>query len=528
VRHPPRWYVDRLRAMSPAEVVHRIVRSARLLYQDLRAIEHRFGSERSYPRLPVVADRARADLALRGESSAPRSTDRRLAWEQLRGHDWVAVAAVAADEEQYRTWLVPALRAWDERHPFGSHGLAWESAMEAAIRIFSLVTAAGLAKPASPLYERMIFQHADFVVRRLSRHSSANNHLIVELAALVVAWRVTELPVQHRDALVQLERAVAAQVFPDGVHAEMATHYHAFVLEALALVATCERAFATSHPWLDSTIAAMSEYLAAVTCGAGSLLQHGDDDGGRIVPGFSLPAAAPSAQSRWFDKSGQVVLRSARLHAAFDAGPFGFGTLAAHAHCDALALYLAIDGQPLLVDRGTYRYSDDGGMRDRLRATAAHNTAQVGTQEQADARGPFLWRRKPRVVLERVELGERDVVVASHDGFAPATHRRELVRSGDALLVVDRADTALPLTVRFHFPPGVDAVVQGQVITTPWGWFEVTGKPELVTVPHSSHYDSLETATTLEVRGSVEVACVIGAGAYDPLIARAMLAERAR
>ncbi len=192
-------------------------------------------------------------------------------------------------------------------------------------------------------------------------------------------------------------------MFGDGVHAEMATHYHAFVLEALALVAACERAFGTSHGWLDSTIAAMSEYLASVTCMDGSLLQQGDDDGGRIVPGFVIPRAATPARSHWFEASGQVVLRSARLHAAFDAGPFGYGPLAAHAHCDALAVNVACDGLPFLVDRGTYRYTDDRGMRDRLRATAAHNTAQVGALEQAEIRGPFLWGRRPSVVLERIE-----------------------------------------------------------------------------------------------------------------------------
>jgi hypothetical protein len=191
-------------------------------------------------------------------------------------------------------------------------------------------------------------------------------------------------------------------------------------------------------------------------------------------------------------------------------------------------LYLAIDGVPLLVDRGTYRYTDDGGMRDRLRATAAHNTLQVGRLEQAEIRGPFLWGRRPRVELERVELADRDHVIASHDGFAPAIHRRSIVREADMLLVVDTADTALPLTARFHLPPGVDATIAGQVITTERGWFEVSGMPALVTTPHSPRYDVLESALTLEVRGHGELSCVIGAGTYDPVIARALRAGPAR
>jgi hypothetical protein len=526
VKHPPRWYFDRVRAMSPAEVVHRVKQRVLLPLEHVGAMRRRFSSERTFPALPIVPDLERAELAMRG-APPPHSTDRRLAWEYLRGHDWVAVAAVAARDERFASWIHPELRKWNERHPIG-RDLAWESPMEVAIRVFSLVVAGGLVGRPTPLYERMIFEHAEFVAHRLSAFSSANNHLIVELAALVLAWRVTELPVQHREALGELERAVSEQVFADGVHAEMATHYHAFVLEALALVAACERAFGASHRWLDSTIAAMGEYLAALTCDDGSVLQQGDDDGGRIVPGFVLPLPAPPARSRLFETSGQVVLRSPRLHAAFDAGPFGLGKLAAHAHCDALAVNLACDGTPFLVDRGTYRYSDDRGMRDRLRATAAHNTAQVGTLEQAEVRGPFLWGRRPNIALERVELGDRDVVVASHDGFAPATHRRELVRVRDALLVRDRANTALPLTARFHLAPGLDAFVRGQVITTPRGWLEVTGTPALVTVPHSSRYDSLETATTIEVRGNGEIACVIAPGPYDPAIAQALLAERAR
>ncbi|HEY6034985.1 MAG TPA: alginate lyase family protein [Kofleriaceae bacterium] len=455
---------------------------------------------------------------------APHSTDRRLAWEQLRGHDWVAVAAIAGRDANARTWIVPTLRAWNEQHPIG-RSIAWESAMEAALRIFSLVAVGGLAGP-HPLYARMIFEHAEFVSHRLSAHSSANNHLIIELAALVLAWRVSDLPRQHSETLGRLEVAIAAQLFADGVHVEMATHYHAFVLEALAIVAACERWFGAAHRWLDTTIAAMSDYLAAIRCGDGSLLQQGDDDGGRVVPGFALPAGSAETRSRHFAASGQIVLRSPRVHAALDAGPFGFGSLAAHAHCDALALYLAIDGAPLLVDRGTYRYTDDHGMRDRLRGTAAHSTLQVGALEQADVRGPFLWGRRPTVVVERADLGDRDVVIASHDGFAPAIHRRRLVRDGDALLVVDRADTAYPLTARFHLPPGIEAAIDGQVVRTPRGWFEVTGTPTLTTTPHSPRYDVLESAITIEVRGQRELACVIGPGSYDPVIARALLAAR--
>ena len=147
-------------------------------------------------------------------------------------------------------------------------------------------------------------------------------------------------------------------------------------------------------------------------------------------------------RSRRFDTSGQVLLRCRRLHALLDAGPFGFGSLAAHAHCDALAITLAVDGRRTLVDRGTYRYNGDVHERDRYRCTAAHNTAQIGGLEQASSAGAFLWSRRPRVTIHRCELtAHGNIVQASHDGFTGWSHHRTVVHR-DGLLAISTSFTA--------------------------------------------------------------------------------------
>jgi uncharacterized heparinase superfamily protein len=492
----PRWYLERLHAMSVAEVAHR-----------LRGVLPKRAPSRSRAayavltptfRPALVVDEALADAIVDGDRDRAQDfDDPRLEYELHRGHDWVVVAPIA----KHRDWLARTLAEWRAAHPLGSH--VWSSAMEAAIRIHSLLAVAAHAD--MPICAPMVFEHVRWLEPRLSAHSSANNHLVVELSALVAAARALgELP-----QLAAFEAAVATQVFADGVHAEMATHYHAFVLEALVLAAASERAFGFSHGWLDRTIVAMVDYLAALRCGDGSLLQQGDDDGGRIVPSTPLPLAPTPTSSRAFRDSGQVILRSPRLHVAFDAGPFGFGTLAAHAHCDALAIYVACDGLPFLVDRGTYKYAGDDGLRDQLRSTAAHNTLQIAALEQARVAGPFLWTHQPRVSLERCELGSDDLVIASHDGFAPFTHRRTLERRGDILRVTDRCDTALPLTVRFHFPPGLDVTLEANVARSARGSIAFAGLGSLISMPHSSAYASLTTALTLEIRGNTEISCEI-------------------
>lgn len=631
-----RWWFERLRAMSLGEVVHRGVRLARYpidvaqarsgIYgrpsrHQRRRLERWRGPEafvfsEATARAPLAGEtRAVADAYLAGRqavlglgelalpdqpwhfeprargfwpvidarrvvAAAPDDFDPRTTWELNRGHGWVVLARAyaATREARFRDRLVHELRSWRRTNPVGV-GINWVSAMEAAIRIHAFAWIAALLRgdrdaASWRLLAELLFQHAAFVARNLSRFSSANNHLIVELSGLAIAARVLDVPRWRDRALGELAREAERQTFPDGVNVEMATHYHMFVLEALLLVAWLERAHGAPAPALDNVIARMAAYLDAITLRSGIVLHQGDNDDGKLLPLFAdrhaeqllcsalaLTAAPPRAardapapgegallvcdgapgarvaappRSCRFGDAGQVVLRGARLHAAFDAGPFGFGTLAAHAHCDALAVTVAFDDRPLLVERGTYRYNGDREARDRYRSTAAHNTVQLGAREQGDAVGPFLWSRKPVASIEHCELGDLDVVRASHDGFAPARHLRTLVRCGDSLAVVDEirgARAGEPVVARWHLAPGVAVVDLAEGFATVrdaaggvpgrWLWFgcdDVPLRARASTTLHSSRYLEQQLACTLEVelpdpRG--RLVTIVGADARD-------------
>jgi hypothetical protein len=613
-----RWWFERLRAMSLGEVVHRGVRLARYPIDVAQSRAGIYGrpSRRQRARLerwrgpaafmfseataraalaPEIRAAAEAYVAGRqavlglGEvalpeepwhfeprarglwpvldagrvvAAAPEDFDPRTTWELNRGHGWVVLARAyaATRDPRFRDRLICELRSWRRSNPVGI-GINWVSAMEAAIRCHAFAWIAALLRgegDSAPwgLLADLLFQHAAFVARNLSRFSSANNHLIVELSGWAVAARVLDVPSWRDRALSALACEAERQTFPDGVNVEMATHYHLFVLEALLLVAWLERAHGTLAPRIENVIARMAAYLDAITLRSGIVLHQGDNDDGMLLPLFAdrhaeqvlcsalaltgpvaadrdearpgegarlLCDGAPRARvvaaprSQRFADAGQVVLRGARLHAMFDAGPFGFGTLAAHAHCDALAVTVAFDDRPLLVERGTYRYNGDREARDRYRSTAAHNTVQLGTQEQGDAAGPFLWSRKPVAEIERCELGVHalDVVRASHDGFAPARHLRTLIRVGDSLAVVDEirgAAAKQPVVARWHLAPGVAlvaihdgfATVRERAGGVPdrWLWFGCDDRPlraRAITTLHSSRYLAQQPACTLEV-----------------------------
>ena len=551
--------------MSLPELAHRSWRAARLPIDHVRMRSGRYapasrelsrwrGPEHFYfERAPAVTDavRDRADAICRGErdvlgldrlalpnepwhveplasvewprvasprviASAPSHLDPRLTWELGRGHDWVVLACAhaATGDARYRDALARDLASWRRANPIGT-GIHWVSAMEAAIRIHSLAWIAAFVREDRALLPDLaatIHEHLAFVSRNLSRFSSANNHVIVELSGVAVGARVLgDRERVRRRALAELDGEVARQVLSDGVDAEMAAHYHVFVMEALDLVVRLERAYGEPHAALERVVVRMSEYVAAIRCADGSLLAQGDSDDGEIVracvreQAAPLPCPAAPRGSQRFEASGQIVLRSPRLVAAFDAGPFGFGSLSAHAHCDALALAVAIDGKAFLVDRGTYRYNGDRAERDRFRSTAAHNTLQLGTREQADAAGPFLWSRKPTVTLERCELSaDGDLAIASHDGFSPWRHRRTLVRSGDLLCVIDDLEgppTSEPITVRWHLAPDAGAPAH-------WIW---TSSPARTTeTPHSARYAARTVAPTIETTSHERILTIIG------------------
>ncbi|HEX2687016.1 MAG TPA: alginate lyase family protein [Kofleriaceae bacterium] len=615
--HDLRWYLNRLRAMSVAEVAHRSYRAARFPIDKVRMrtglyarpsaamrvhLDHWQGPEpfyfdRALASTPVSPGlRAEAEAicagkrrvlglgwidfppdgwhydphaqdhwpridAARVRRAAPARFDPRLTWELNRGHEWVVLARVYAStrEPRFLAQLARDLASWRKANPLGI-GINWSFAMEAAIRVHSLVWCAGFLRgTANDLFPELataIYEHTTFVSENRSYFSSANNHAIVELSALIVAALALggTLRSLHEPALAQLTGELDRQVFADGVSAEIATHYHAFVLEALVLVEHLLRAHGMPAPGLEAVIQRMAEYLRAIRCDDGSLLQQGDNDDGCLLAflrtqhaeqllcaaaalgararrpdpqppsscegafwltGGATPArieAAP-ARSRRFADSGQVVLRSPRLLASFDAGPFGFGSLAAHAHCDALSIMLAVDGRRILVDRGTYLYNGDVRERERYRAIAAHNTAQIGSLEQATPAGPFLWSRQPTLAVHRCDLtDEGDIVQASHDGFSGWSHRRTLVHSHGVLVIIDEfrgARSPAQVIGRYHFAPELDIVAlsrsrfRADHKTSSLAWLvSNAGAAHVISTPHSDTYASSTPARTIELCGS--------------------------
>ena len=205
--------------------------------------------------------------------------DVKQVWEPSR-HQHLTVLAAAYHlhgDERYAKAVATQLRSWWAANPFLS-GIHWTSGIELGVRLLSWVWIRRLLDGwagAGPLFEgnhtflRQLHHHQEWLARLHSYGSSANNHLLAEMAGQFVAscafpW-FAESAAWRETAAATLGRELVRQTFSCGLNRELATEYHGFVLE-LGLAATLEGELAGHRlgaPAWD-TLRRMTDALAAV------------------------------------------------------------------------------------------------------------------------------------------------------------------------------------------------------------------------------------------------------------------------
>jgi hypothetical protein len=525
------WYWHRLRAMDASEIATRVLERARSWsergpHRALPAVRLD-PDEAAAPRLP---DRAGAPVVLRAAvsgsatalsagrwmlfgwqparmplpppwhcdfangSAAPPGPEWRNVWETnrwaelvtLAQHAWLTGALGGARLVQ--AWLLD----WCEQNPPGSD-IPWCSAMEPAIRLVNfawidaLIRGCGdpdLNRVQQALTRLIVPAHARWVWRHRSRGSSANNHLIIELAALVVTVRRwpdvarVACPAPHAWDLLACE--VLRQFGVDGGNREQALHYHQFAWEAawqarrvmdgaaapavidrLTVGAQCLCDLAHGFdPWDygdcdDGLVTPLTATRATAGAEWKAWLQ-GQAPGGALAFWLGAPPAGvtqlPPSAWRIYPQTGIAVQEVNGWKARLDGSPLGFGRLAAHGHCDALHLSLWDGPHALVVDPGTGSYLGDAALRERLASWELHNgpLPRAGRLEPR-RRGPFVWTEHHPA--PQLELEGRTCRVRWR-GAGPAVQRSvQFVSEADGWRVSDEIGGSEPHVVRWRFAP---------------------------------------------------------------------------
>jgi exopolysaccharide biosynthesis WecB/TagA/CpsF family protein len=445
----------RLARVPPAEVPYRLGQLARRAADLWTArAPPPSGDTDTWHRDPATGARwpeqAAARIAVVG------GADPRPLWERARLQDEaLSLVRDPADDRALRR-----VRSFLRGCPPG-WGVHWTSAMEAAHRLVSLVWIAEVVPEAD--LEDAIRTHAEWIMRHPSRHGSANNHRVAELAALAVAGaRTGGDPAWWTAAQQELPQVLAAQLHPDGGGVEQSVAYLGQVLDWASL------ACGAGVRGLGPPLARGTRFLAALTDAGGHLPVLGDDDGGRLLATHDR-AEPPADGVTTFPDTGLTVLRDGHRLVVFDHGPLGSG-LGAHGHADALSCWIHAGGCPVVVARGTGMYQGDPAQRAFGRGTGSHPTVVVAGADQSVAHEhPFLWRTRANAWCEGVDPGSK-TASAAHDGYVGrhgVVHRRTVTMAPGRVTVADRLDGPARHHAAVIWPlaPDLDVEAGGSVLT---------------------------------------------------------------
>ncbi|HLF19739.1 MAG TPA: alginate lyase family protein [Bacteroidota bacterium] len=437
------------------------------------------------------------------------SSDIKVPWELSRFHQvwWLGKAYWLTRNEEYAEKFRTLVEHWIENNPPG-RGVNWMVAMEAAIRAANWISgyyffceSRSLSADFWVKFLRSLYAHGTFIENNLEVHWRNSNHFLSNIAGMIflgvlfqnTAFGKRSLQWGVRSLAEEMER----QVYPDGVDYEKSTSYQRLVLElfytpAILCILNNIRMPAAFMNHLER----MFEYVQHYTRPDGSIPLFGDADDGRLFrliagddindhrhalavgailfdradfaqnaakfsqdalwlfggEGFEkfqrLKGATVSLTSRAFPDGGFYIMRSDNAHITVDAGDIGMKGWGGHGHNDILSFELWANGEPVIVDSGTYAYTFDVAARQEFRSIRAHNTVMIDRKEPVTFVGLWMILRdktRPRVNKWKTEASS-DILEAEHRAYrsllSPVTHRRRIE--------LDKARTRLHITDIFE------------------------------------------------------------------------------
>jgi Heparinase II/III N-terminus/Heparinase II/III-like protein len=278
------------------------------------------------------------------------------------------------------------------------------------------------------------------------------------------------------------------QVYPDGVHKELTSHYHLSTLQNFEKFAQLLSASGYNISLeLKDRLECMWNYLAYSMRPDGHSLLNNDSDRDYNRPLVSEAATAyqrpdwiyiatngfsgkkPKGEpSKFFPWAGQMIMRSGwddSAHwAVFDIGPLGTNY---HIHHDKLHLSIAAYGRDLLVDSGRFRY-----VRDRFwayfRESASHNVILIdGKGQKNDTKQLHSPIIKNSAIAPEFDFAKGTFNGGFRDIQGKAAHSRAVIYlRGKYWVVIDRIFTNKPRIIEaiWHFHPDCTVTVQGQSV----------------------------------------------------------------
>ena len=292
------------------------------------------------------------------------------------------------------------------------------------------------------------------------------NHRTLELYALAIVALAFDDAELLRLAIGELDRNLAEDFLPDGVHRECSTHYHMIALRSFAGLRENARRFGVALARRLRRAPGRAAEFARHCCRPdGTIPALSDADTGDYTHLLELLGVEPGETDASFPHGGYFTQRSDERFLIFDCGPLGDG---GHGHYDLLS-FEASAGRAAAGRRPRALHVRRGqpNLRHWFKGTAAHNTVCVDGLDQT----PYA-RKAPRgPTAEPRFLGrtKHELVGEARSPVYEAVHRRRIAFVDDRHWVIEDTLTGERehrYDLRFHLPPG-EAWTSGSAVLAP-------------------------------------------------------------
>ncbi|RKD76301.1 putative heparinase superfamily protein [Sinobaca qinghaiensis] len=298
------------------------------------------------------------------------------------------------------------------------------------------------------------------------------NHYFENIKALIIGSIFFEDKRVKEKFKKELLEQLDEQILEDGMHFELSPMYHKIILEDLIKITFWLKGEPIYNK-LIHVIQKMVDATFSIEEGVGKTPAFNDSTDGISKNYISLFEACKIhfdiiPQKKFtFEKSGFYIIEDNNKKLVFNTSDVCPTYLPAHAHCDALSFELSIDGLPLIVNAGTYRY-ENGEWRDYFRSTKAHNTVFISDQEQSQFWGSFrVAKRIKKVRRKQFVYKGIHFYIGEYVAYQGAKHKRYIGHLDEnTIIVLDyvKAESISKINSLLHFIPNTKLNIDNKTV----------------------------------------------------------------
>ena len=437
-----------------------------------------------------------------------KGADIKMPWELSRCQHllWLGEAYLLTNDKKYAKEVVDEINLWIDDNPL-MYSVNWKCAMDVAFRAVNWMFALnmihayeGFDNTFADKVSRSLWQHGFFIRNNLEKViPDSNNHYSSDLVGLLYLGVLFDNTRKRRRwkkfAINELISETRNQILPSGIHYERSVSYHRMMTEMLSYPVYMLHRIGENLPEdIIDRIKSMYGYIANYTKPNGLAPLIADNDDGRFLPFIrrdfrvhnylndpeSIENRIVSAgmipwfcvekkETRLYEDANVAIVHKDKDYMFINNGGYSKRpkenqiTIGTHTHNDLLSFELAMNGQDIIVDAGTYLYTSTESDRNAFRSTAKHNTVMVDGEEQNGFLAPFVLKRN-------VHIGK--LIQKSDNSFEGnyvtregKTHHLRSFLIEDGVYVIKDALTKEGVghvaNLYFHFAKGAEPSIQG-------------------------------------------------------------------